>query len=148
MGRKAGTPFSNWHVQQTLCFCSFRAFRILATVALSWSSCSSWLMMPNRLLQEISQTDNYIEAPCCCWHSNVFARAIPCRAVRPRYILGCIFLNASCTLFHTLLFIMQYKRKRSRIWKMCRDFQGSHTQSSFLKEVDFSTKANAQKKRN
>lgn len=30
---------------------------------------------------------------------------------------------------------------------MCRDFQGSHTQSSFLKEVDFSTKANAQKKK-
>lgn len=126
MGRKAGTPFSNWHVQQTLCFCSFRAFRILATVALSWSLCSSWLIMPNRLLQEISQTDNYIEAPCCCWHSNVFARAIPCRAVRPRYILGCIFLNASCTLFHTLLFIMQYK-ERGQEYEKCAEISRAVT---------------------
>lgn len=103
-GGKAGTPFSNWHVQQTLCFCSFRTCRILATVALSWSSCSSWLMMPNRLLQEISQTDNYIEAACCHWHSNVFAWAIPCQAAQPRHILGYICFNTSCTLFHTLSF--------------------------------------------
>lgn len=99
MYQEAVAPFSDsinvwvWHqkhVQPTRSLCSFRACRILATAALCWSSCSSWFMMPNRLLQEISQSGNYIEA--ACWHSNVLA------SFSQNMYWGGVCSNLSCTI--------------------------------------------------
>ena len=109
------------HVQPTWSFCSFRARRILATAALSWSLWSSWFMMPNRLLQEISLERNYMEAASCCWHAHVLSWTTPSLASYNQSTHRVVFAQIPPALYFIQYIISWYdyrpsSRKRLTIW--------------------------------
>lgn len=129
-------------VQPTWSLCSFRACRILATVALCWSLCSSWFMMTNRLLREISQTRNTREAACCCWHAHVLSWTIPSPTPHSQHILGGVWSNPSCTIFYKSSFatIILYTlikweiNNMSNTWcnyVLCYNFKASFSQMKY-----------------